>query len=297
MKLEYVDPHKQDWLLVTWDLSNKCNYRCSYCPSMFNDGSSGWPDWNNVQRFIQQLNEKTNKQICFRISGGEPTYWKHFYEMADCVKSYGNYFSFLSNGSRDVEYFKYMSRVTDGLILSYHPEYSNKEHFVDLCNVMNCPVAVNLMLTPSNFDEMLKVAEYLYNNSSVAVWPKVVLDKVSMSNDIAPYTSKQRDTINNWQYFRKLDDTKVHRGELLLNGKTVSANDLILQGLNKHKGWTCWSGVDQLNISFNGEIYKADCQVGGVVGTITDFELPTEPQICTKDSCNCLSDIYLRKEA
>ncbi len=296
MKLEYKDPNKKDWFLITWDLSNKCNYRCSYCPSQFNDGSSGWPSWANVKNFIKTINEQLpSKNICFRISGGEPTYWKHFLEFAECAKTYGNSFSFLSNGSRDLVYFNLINPFTDGMILSYHPEYTSKEHFVEISKAMSCPIAVNLMLTPDNFSEMLTVADYLYHNSTMAIWPKIVLDKVSMSNDVAPYTTKQQETIKNWAYFRKLNDTKIHRGELLLNGQVVTANDLILQNLNKHSGWTCWSGLDQINISFEGDIYRADCQVGGSIGNIRNFILPSKPQICNKEFCTCLSDIYIRK--
>ena len=103
MKIEYVDKQKENWFLITWDLSNKCNYRCSYCPSMFNDGSSGWPELETVQDFVKNINNQLSyKDICFRISGGEPTYWKHFIDFAKVVKSHNNSFSFLSNGSRDV---------------------------------------------------------------------------------------------------------------------------------------------------------------------------------------------------
>ena len=298
MKLEYQDPNKSNWFLVTWDLGNKCNYRCSYCPSMFNDGSTGWPSYTDVRTFVKSINDKLPfKDICFRISGGEPTFWKHFIDFAECAKSYGNSFSFLSNGSRPVEYFKEISPYTDGLILSYHPEYADKDHFVEISNVMNCPVAVNLMIGQDNFDEMLLIAEHLYNNSSMAIWPKLILDKQTMSNEVAPYTEEQKEQIKNWKYFRKLDDTKIHRGEMLLDNNLVTANDLILQGLNKHKGWTCWAGLDMINIDFTGNIYRANCEQGGTIGTITKFELPVAPQICTKVSCNCLSDIYLKKEA
>lgn len=295
MKLEYLDANKQNWFLVTWDLSNKCNYRCSYCPNMFNDGSSGWPNWSDVEKFISELNKQTSKEICFRISGGEPTYWKHFIDLAECVKSYKNHFSFLSNGSRDVSYFSKINPLTDGLILSYHPEYANREHFIEISKIMNCPIAVNLMLSPDNFDDMIFIADYLYHNSNMAIWPKVILDKQSMSNDTAPYTINQREKIKNWPYFRKLDDTKIHRGEILLDGIPITANELILQGLNRHEGWTCYSGLDQINVGFDGNIYRADCQVGGSIGNIQNFTLPDKPQICDKKSCNCLSDIYIRK--
>jgi organic radical activating enzyme len=296
MRIEYKDIKKNNWFLITWDLSNKCNYRCTYCPGMFHDGSSGWPDINEVKGFVKKINELLpEKNICFRISGGEPTYWKHFIDFARCVKSYGNSFSYLTNGSRDITYFKTINQLTDGMILSYHPEYSKKEHFIGISKVIDCPIAVNLMIVPEKFDEIISLAEYLYLNSNMAIWPKVILDKINMTNNVALYSEEQRLKIKNWKYFRKLDDTNIHRGPILLDGIEVSANDLILQSINKYNGWTCWSGIDQINISFEGNIYRADCQVGGIIGTIKDFKLPSTPQICNKESCTCLSDIYLRK--
>jgi uncharacterized radical SAM superfamily Fe-S cluster-containing enzyme len=146
MKIEYKDSKKNNWFLITWDLSNKCNYRCNYCPSMFHDGSLGWPKIEEVEKFVKKINELLpEKDICFRISGGEPTYWKNFIDFAKCVKSYDNSFSYLTNGSRDITYFKTMNQLTDGMILSYHPEYSKKEHFIEISKVMDCPIAVNLM--------------------------------------------------------------------------------------------------------------------------------------------------------
>lgn len=296
MKLEYRDPKKENWFLVTWDLGNKCNYRCSYCPSMFNDGSTGWPAWTDVDKFVKRINEEVPfKDICFRISGGEPTYWKHFIDFAKCAKSHNNSFSFLSNGSRPIEYFHSIAPYTDGLILSYHPEYASEAHFVAISKVMTCPVAVNLMMSPDNFNEMLEIAEYLYNNSTMAIWPKLILDKQTMSNEVAPYTAEQKEQIKNWPYFRKLDDSKIHRGELLLDNNPVTANDLILQGLNKHRGWTCYAGIDMVNIDFTGNIFRANCEQGLTLGTISNFSLPKAPITCDKNECNCLSDIYLRK--
>lgn len=296
MKLEYKDINKKNWFLVTWDLGNKCNYRCSYCPSAFNDGSSGWPKWEDVKNFVKEINQLLPyKDICFRISGGEPTYWKHFLDFAKLVKSYGNNFSFLSNGSRDITYFKSINQFTDGLILSYHPEYADESHFINIAREMLCPVAVNLMISPENFNEMISVAKNLHDNSLMAIWPKVILDKQTMSNKIADYTPNQTEFIKSWPFFKKLNDSKIHRGDMLLDDELVTANDLLLQGLNKHNGWTCYAGLDQINISFTGEIYRADCQVGGTIGTIQDFILPVSTVVCNKEYCNCLSDIYLRK--
>ena len=298
MKIEYLNPAKKNWFLITWDLGNKCNYRCSYCPSMFNDGSTGWPDWNDVKNFVKKINEELPfKDICFRISGGEPTYWKHFLDFADLAKSYGNSFSFLTNGSRDIEYFRAINKSTDGLLISFHPEYSSKEHFVEISKVIYCPIAVNLMMVPENFDELLGIAKFLYDNSTMAIWPKLVLDKTNMTNELAAYTSSQREVLYNWPYFRQLNDEKMHRGEILLDGNGITANGLILSGQNKHAGWKCWAGLDMINIDFTGNVFRANCEQGGSLGTIGNFHLPTSTITCAKESCNCLSDIYLRKES
>ena len=36
--------------------------------------------------------------------------------------------------------------------------------------------------------------------------------------------------------------------------------------------------------------------VGGALGNLERYKLPTEPIVCGKSVCSCLSDIYIRKE-
>ena len=296
MKLTYQNPNKNNWFLVTWNLGNKCNYRCSYCPSMFNDGSTGWPTLNDVTQFVKTINERLpHKDICFRISGGEPTYWKHFLELAELAHSYGNSFTFLSNGSRDADYFATIGKVSTGILLSYHPEYTSPDHFIEIAKASKVPVAVNMMMVPEKFDQLVEISKYMYDNSGVAIWPKMVLDKINMTNQVADYTQEQKDFIKNWPYFRPLDDEKMHRGILLLDDAPITANELVLQGLNKHKGWQCWAGVDMINVDYTGNVFSADCGQGPL-GTIQEFTLSTNPLTCGKERCSCLSDIYLRKE-
>ena len=133
MKLTYKDPAKNNWFLVSWTLSNKCNYRCEYCPDILHNGSTGQPQWSTVKRFVQNFNLK-DKKICYRLSGGEPTYWKHFIDLAELVKEEGHKFTFVSNGSQSPEYFKKIAPYTDGMMLSYHKAYANPEHFIKIIN-------------------------------------------------------------------------------------------------------------------------------------------------------------------
>lgn len=297
--ISYENPDKENWFLISWTLSNRCNYRCSYCPDHLHNGSTGQPQWSTVERFIRQFTVP-NKELCYRISGGEPTYWKHFIDMAKLVKELGHTFSFMTNGSHTVEYYKEISQYSDGIIISYHPEYADLKHIVDVCNNVSCPIAINLMMVPEHFTEQLKIAEYIYNNAEkTAIWPKVLLDKSdpdNITNQPADYTEEQLQTIKNWQYFRKLDDSKLHRGNILLDGQQIDANTLILKGLNRHRNQLCYGGLDMINIDMWGNMYRSDCKNGGPLGNIERYGLPIIPIRCDMDSCNCLSDIYLRKQ-
>lgn len=296
--ITYESPDKINWFLVSWTLSNKCNYRCSYCPDHLHNGSTGQPLWSTVERFIK--NFKVDKEICYRISGGEPTHYKHFMDMAKLVKTEGHVFSFMTNGSQSVDYYKEISKHSDGIIISYHPEYADTKHIINVANSVSCPVALNLMLIPNQFDSILNIAETLFKNTDkLAIWPKVILDKSNpdnISNKPAAYTDSQLDLLKNWPYFRKLDDSKLHRGNILLDNVKTDANQLILNGLNRHRNWMCYGGLDMINIDMWGNMYRTDCKNGGPLGNIERYGLPIIPIRCDMDSCNCLSDIYLRKE-
>jgi len=298
LKLEYVDTAKENWFLVSWTLSNKCNYRCEYCPDILHNGSTGQPKWETVKNFVEKL--KVNKTICYRLSGGEPTYWKHFIDLAKLVKEQGHYFSFVTNGSQRVDYYKKVSKYTDGFIISYHPQYADVEHFIDIANNVDCPVAVHLMLVPDKFDELQSIAEKLYNGSTnITIEPKVIVDKTSgdfVTNKVTEYSPEQKDVIANWKYSRELDFTNLHRGELLFNGEEIAGHEIILQKKNSYVGWKCWAGIHGVNIDMWGNLYRADCQYGGALGNLERYKLPSQPITCGKSICSCLSDIYLKKE-
>jgi len=296
--LTYHDPNKANWYLISWTLGNKCNYRCTYCPSFLHDGSAGWPEWDSVCNFVEKFNID-GKEICYRISGGEPTYWKHFPQLAELIKARGHIFSYLTNGSQTVEYYQKLAPFTDGMILTWHPQYADVDHFTNILQNVNCLKGVNIMLTPENFDQMIDIADTLYNASdSVAIWPKLVLDKAdgSFTNEPAKFSDQQQQILKQWPYLRNLKDQKLHRGKMILDGNEISANDLIITGKNNHQGWKCWGGVDGMAIDQHGDIYRTDCAYGGTIGNLSNYELPTAPIICGKTKCTCLSDVYLRKE-
>ena len=299
MKLTYKDPAKNNWFLVSWTLSNKCNYRCEYCPDILHNGSTGQPQWSTVKRFVQNFNLK-DKKICYRLSGGEPTYWKHFIDLAELVKEEGHKFTFVSNGSQSPEYFKKIAPYTDGMMLSYHKAYANPEHFIKIINESKIETVINMMILPSDFEEIFALAEKIYSSTARAsIVPKVIVDKTSsenITNEVMTYTEAQKQLIKDWPFSRKVNDEELHRGAMMLTDEVVNANDLILQDKNKFSGWNCWAGLHGVNIDMWGNMYRADCQFGGAIGNLERYKLPKEKILCGKERCSCLSDIFIRKE-
>lgn len=63
------------------------------------------------------------------------------------------------------------------------------------------------------------------------------------------------------------------------------------------EGWTCFAGVDQLAVDFDGSVYTGQCQNGGAVGHISDDSTTflTSPSKCITKYCTCNSDVPIRK--
>ena len=50
--LDHHHKEAKDWVVVNWNLGNTCNYSCSYCPPVLNNGSYGWNDFEIIKKFI-----------------------------------------------------------------------------------------------------------------------------------------------------------------------------------------------------------------------------------------------------
>jgi hypothetical protein len=74
-----------------------------------------------------------------------------------------------------------------------------------------------------------------------------------------------------------------------------NVNDILTRKENMYEGWLCWSGQESLFINANGDVYNATCKQYKLGNIYTDFEIPTEPVICTKKWCACAADLNTSK--
>ena len=308
-KLEHEHEFAKNTVVINWCLLNICNYKCSYCPEYLHSGSSGWPDLHKVEQFCSNVIEHyEGKNIYFEFTGGEITYWKDFQFLVDYLKSHRDvYVGVISNGSQKLDWWRQMRFPLDHACLSFQPEFSKREHYIDLAKMINkyLRTHINLMLQPDYFDLCLDVVEEIVTdvpNVSIALQPL----SIGFKDKLYKYNEKQLEIIDRqFELYgsRVKWDTEwpIFRGAMKTIGEqemSSSAHRFISENTNHWKGWLCHAGVEQIVIDANGQIWRGWCLEGGTLGYIDDdyVTLPDKPIICKRDYCHCNFDIMCTKE-
>jgi hypothetical protein len=87
----------------------------------------------------------------------------------------------------------------------------------------------------------------------------------------------------------------IDSGESIV--KKLDYKYLIANNLNRFKDYQCDLGSEGLIIETNGDIYKAYCHVGGLIGNVTkdELEINLAPVVCDQEVCACSVDIEISK--
>jgi MoaA/NifB/PqqE/SkfB family radical SAM enzyme len=308
-RLEHLEAEHYNWFVVNWCLGNTCNFACSYCPESLHDGSKRWHDTENVKNFVAKIkNYHPSKKIYFEFTGGEVTLNKDFINICKFCTENGVKVGFISNGSRTVRWWEENKPYFDAVMLSYHSEFADPDHFVKLAEILNDEVRthVNIMMKPDNWVKCLEVAEKIrrIGNVSLALQPLMH----DLSGDLYPYDAGQL-YIFSRQYrllSSKIQHRKsfgVYRGAMKTTdsqGKQLgvrTAHSFISRNTHSWLGWECFAGVEQCIVDMDGSVWRGWCRVGGKIGSIddTNLVLPTTGVICNKDKCTCNYDIMSTK--
>ena len=239
----------------------------------------------------------------------------------------------VSNGSLPVKLYQQAIKYITNLTISVHLEQAEKtvnntiEKILKLNQDPNLFLNVNLMAAPGKLAQ-IKEIETIFNQNSV----KYVTRKIDppISNPIATITKKEyakkgEDTseyFNNKIAYKRINNQKLdvlwnkyYSNEELeyLNSSNTNAwcnirlhnqsgyietntDTIKSQGLNVWQGWLCYSGIDTLNIQFDGTVWRGQCMVGQPIGRLGEtINWPTEPIICPIKYCDCNADMTARK--
>jgi MoaA/NifB/PqqE/SkfB family radical SAM enzyme len=308
IKLEHSQIKNADVFVVNWCLGNSCNFECSYCPSGLHDGSRRWPDPETIKNFILKVKERhPTKILYFEFTGGEVTLYKHFTDICKFCSENNVKVGLISNGSRTIRYWEENKQYFDHVCLSFHPEFADENHFIEVVKTLNNDIRthVNIMMSPEKFEQCYELAEKVKDlgNISMALQPLIhdFGDTLYDYNDFQKkILDKQHELITKNIKFTKSFD--YYRGAMRMvneSGESLvsSAQRFISEKANDWSGWKCYAGVEQLIVDMDGSIYRGWCREGGSLGRIDqlDLLLPTEPVVCGKTMCHCNFDIMSTK--
>lgn len=251
------------------------------------------------------------REVLLQYTGGEPTVYPKFKELIKYAKDIGIRQSIISNGSRTIRFWNEISRYFEKVHLSFHPEYAleNPEHFIRnaqmICRYSD--LHVNVLMLPGLFPEILLAAHQIRTACPNAVILLKPLQK-NFGDELYDYSEHENKILADMHNFNTGSSIWNQRlnnyptGQLKVTQRDgaerkTSASVLMMEKVNQWKGWNCQIGVETLNVDMNGEIRGGLCRVGGSFGNIsTEFTLPTEGQVCTKDWCTCHLDIMVTKK-
>jgi len=289
-----------DCAIVSFYIHNVCNYSCSYCASHHYDGSHRWPTtWKPYTDFLTEV-RKRNKYVFIEIFGGEPTLWPQFQDFIDTVSDDNTFIEISTNASRTLKYWEKFKSNRCFMMLSWHHEFADDDHFFEVANILQhkASVHVPLMVVPENFERAKRLYErFEKSNFKIDCQPKFTRLSIGGS-EYFPYTTEQREWINSVGFYRRkpwsIDWKFPHH--LLYDNKLVYWSDIAKHDLHKFKGWTCNAGVNRFFVEPDGNIQRCSKNVGGSLGNIfKEYKLPENPIVCTVGSCPCKVDAIVEK--
>jgi organic radical activating enzyme len=298
---------------IDWHLGNHCQFSCSYCPLNLHAGDSKKLELENMKKLVLIAEENLkffngSTQIHFVFAGGEPTLNPNFGPLVKWLKERKHNISIVTNGGRTINWWKEWGSFLDGVVFSYHTEFTDLDHFYNVIKmqVMNqCRVDVHLIAWPANFDRIKEAHSKLLNlprNFTLVVkrinteWidnPKTVIndytvDQSNWINEHLIYKSQQRYLGERLFYLREENSTnKILAHPLEFNNWQ----------LNKFKGWKCSQGLSNLSIDVYGNVYGAHCHQLrlGSMDDLDNLIFPNTKSICIKDKCICATDVMIAK--
>lgn len=300
---------RNDWpFTVSWSITGRCPYRCSYCYERDSPKRSIEPDLMTLISAIPRIKKaldnplKKNKQLRIRLFGGEPTSHKSFIPLLYELRSHfpNASFSCLSNAYRPLSFMEKVLDIDPNFIfnISIHfesvDEGSLLEKIAFLTEKKACG-GLSLQFLPSYRIRIRNFAEILTKNfpnrpfslqflrSRESGFKELMSDYTFEDHEWAKSISKQ----NNIVYFIDYIDNnkKIYR-------RTFTFQEAFHPQLSNFKGAHCIWSMQRLTINENGVMSTGFCLPNPRINIFVDDyncdELNTEvPKICNSNFCKC----------
>jgi hypothetical protein len=312
---------------ITWILNDVCNYSCRYCPSVLHDGKNHLFEWDVIEPFLEKLFEVyKDRNVGFSLSGGEPTMSPFFPELVQKIHQLGGTVGITTNLSRTIRYIREHFKYLTYAACSFHPAQEFKDNKADewlekikIASQLTT-VTARVMMDPDYWDQTIEFIERLKKNTTAKVEIVYIDDQYGSSRTKLVnlrYTPNQQEFFKNFQVIpgrnspeNILKTNAIYRtfdkgySEMTFEdgskGTITNPQELINRGQTNFYDYKCSIGTESLFIHQLGHIKRGNCDVGGVIGTIKEFDKVrweefVRPVICNSLRCTCGGDIPVSK--
>lgn len=316
-RLVGIWPAKEKFVNFTWQVSDVCNFKCSYC----NPGNYGAKHRNvDTGQYIRVLGNLIDHFLAqdyvhfkFFFSGGEPTVWPPLLEICRFIRSKVPHATLAvnTNLSRPLSWWKEHHIHFDDVVASFHIEGCNQKTYLENVEFLQYRLnylACRILLHDGRFQEVVDFSEKLKSTLK-----NCVIEYAALFEELKPHSGMyhyedewKREFIKNHTYFHKREidfsylnnKSRAYCYEVYEDGRkgTLNATRLIGSGRNNFNGWKCWIN-DSIFIGPNGDIKLASCQLSRIIGNIHSGEIKplNQPVICNVSACGCGTDINIPK--
>ncbi len=167
-----LNPKKDDWFRVEWNIGKRCNFDCSYCGSSVHDNFSPHMPYEKITESIDTIRSSTDKKIKIGWTGGEPFVHPKFIDIIKYAKEQANVFrqTVVTNGTVPFKTYEKALPYLDQVSFSYHFEHTihdkiinNIENVFKYYSDKDCAdeVKVHMMMLPGTFDKAEEIIKYL----------------------------------------------------------------------------------------------------------------------------------------
>lgn len=290
-------PTHKDTIKIEWNLGKRCNYDCTYCPSIIHDNSSPHTDIAILRNTIDKLTE-LGKPVRLSLTGGEPCVHPKIEELLFYTKYNDFWLSVTTNGTRTSEWYTKQGRLIDQFVFSLHFEYDWQTILDRICELRvftDTKLLVNVMAHHRHMKECRTAVDRLHSYNI-----PFNIRRIRWTEGDSDLFDDMKYDQNDLDWILQFNSTVEPNTVINYVEKPVQmyhANDIIKLKINQYKGWECNAGLESLMINWDGEVHRATCRVGGSLGNIYNdtFTIPTKPTICDRNYCTCAADIPITK--
>ncbi|PIP91236.1 MAG: hypothetical protein COW01_06185 [Bdellovibrionales bacterium CG12_big_fil_rev_8_21_14_0_65_38_15] len=318
--LEAIWPAKGKFASITWQVSDVCNYKCSYC----NPGNFGANHKNlqteiyidNLRSMVSQFKANGYESFRFFFSGGEPTVWKPFIPILKYIREEipGALVAVNTNLSKPLDWWVENHTLFNDIVASFHVEFCDKENYLknmeylqDKMDYLVC----RLLMHDERFLEVVDFSTLLKEKlQNYTIEYAALMEALSPHSEMHYYKDEwkreflKKNNLEEQKILAKKSDVPLAKPsyceEHYTDGSIIghNSNRVVSESQNNFTGWKCWIN-DAIFITPSGDVRIASCDMGKIVGNINNpgVKFTSQPVICNQARCNCGTDIGIRKAA